>query len=56
MTPEEKIKYIKAYIHYMKGKRVEIFLPQNVHHSMLMNQAYMYALSNMNRMGKKLHV
>ena len=56
MTPQQKIRYLQAYIHHMKGKRVEISLPQTVKHALLMDQAYQYAVNNMTKLGKKINV
>jgi len=49
-----KIRYVQAYIHYMKGAMVKINIPQNQREEGMLNHAYLSAKIKMNQMGKEL--
>ena len=56
MTDSQKVKYIQAYIHYFKDRRVEINQPRNGQESSQLHWMYLHALNKMNEIGKKITV
>lgn len=48
-----KIRYVQAYIHYMKGATVKINMPRNQREEHMLNHAYTSAKHKMNQMGKE---